>query len=57
MKNGIVFACNSTFYEGLVVGINSFRHYNPQTNIEVLNTGLSVEQVKKLQSKWGGKSR
>lgn len=48
MKNGIVFACNSSFYEGLVVSINSLKRHNSQIGIEVLNTGLSAEQVKYL---------
>lgn len=54
MKNGVVFACNDFFFEGLVVGINSLKLYNPEVQIEVLDTGLTNEQVRYLSSDVGG---
>ena len=51
MNNGFVFACNSYFYSGLIVTIKSLLRFNPSAKIEVLDTGLSNDQIKDLDSK------
>lgn len=50
MNNGFVFACNSTFYSGLLITVKSLLKYNPTAKIEVLDTGLDQEQVNELES-------
>lgn len=50
MNNGFVFACNSTFYSGLLVTVKSLLKYNSTAKIEVLDTGLDLEQVNELES-------
>lgn len=50
MKNGFVFACNGFFYPGLIVTIKSLLKFNPRSNIEVLDTGLSDEQIQHLEA-------
>ena len=51
MNNGFVFACNDYFYPGLIVTIKSLLKFNPSAQIEVLDTGLSNEQIKDLGSR------
>lgn len=49
MNNGFVFACNDFFFSGLLVTIKSLWKFNPSAKIEVLDTGLSNEQVMELE--------
>lgn len=51
MNNGFVFACNDYFYPGLVVTMKSLLKFNPSAKIEVLDTGLSHNQIKDLNNR------
>lgn len=51
MNNGFVFACNDYFYPGLIITIKSLLKFNPSAQIEVLDTGLSNEQIKDLDGR------